>query len=125
MKICHYYDEMYEDIDMTEVSDVARDTCINSRQFIDHILTSAQCSKNEEETVRIAAGGDTTDNADNGADNTDNNAVSEGDTNADLGHLQPLVMDQLTPIRSKGKIDIINLISRNKCSIPPQKSLDD
>ena len=99
MKICHFYDEMYEDIDMTEVSDVARDTCINSRQFIDHILTSAQCSKNEEETVRIAAGGDTTDNA----DNADNNAVSEGDTNADLGHLLPLVMDQLTPIRSKGK----------------------
>ena len=45
-----------------------------------------QCSKNEEETVRISAGGDTTDNA----DNTDNNAVSEGDTNADLGHLLPL-----------------------------------
>ena len=89
-EICHFYDEMYEDIDMTEVSDVARDTCINSRQFIDHILTSAQCSKNEEETVRTAAGGDTTDNADNAADNTDNNAVSEGDTNADLGHLLPL-----------------------------------
>ena len=103
MKICHFYDEMYENIDMTEVSDVARDTCINSRQFIDHILTSAQCSKNEEETVRIAAGGYTTDNADNGADNTDNNAVSEGDTNADLGHLQPLVMDQLTLIRTEGK----------------------
>ena len=33
-------------------------------------------------------------------------------------------MDQLTPIRSKGKIDTINLISRNKCSIPPQKSLE-
>ena len=99
MKICHFYDEMYEDIDMTEVSDVARDTCIYSRQFIDHILTSAQCSKNEEETVRIAAGGDTTDNA----DNTDNNAVSEGDTNADLGHLLPLVMDRLMPIRSEGK----------------------
>ena len=98
---------MYEDIDMTEVSDVARDTCINSRQFIDHILTSAQCSKNEEETVRTAAGGDTTDNADNaadnGPDNADNNAVSEGDTNADLGHLLPLVMDRLTPIRSEGK----------------------
>ena len=63
MKICHFYDEMYDDIDiLTEVSDVARDTCIYSRQFIDHILTSAQCSKNEEETVRTAAGGDTTDN---------------------------------------------------------------
>ena len=64
------------------------------------LRASAQCHKNEEETVRIAAGGDTTDNA---ADNTDNNAVSEGDTNADLGHLLPLVMDQLTLIRSKGK----------------------